>query len=198
MISTGRKPRNAGFTLTELIVVIAMISVLMTIATPYYLDWLRNAKYREGAQAVTALLREARSRAIAEHREYRVVFNAAPDSPQAPSTMQLQGGNLSYNSSSWPIMETPVTLSENLDIRYRSSCAFNDDDQSVLFLPSGGASASSVVSTSGSDLGGICIIDGDSSITTLNDRKKLLIEMVSPTTGAFKVRKWNASSTSFQ
>ena len=198
MISTGRKPRNAGFTLTELIVVIAMISVLMTIATPYYLDWLRNAKYREGAQAVTALLREARSRAIAEHREYRVVFNAAPDSPQAPSTMQLQGGNLSYNSSSWPIMETPVTLSENLDIRYRSSCTLNVAAQSVLFLPSGAASATAAIEASSPDLGGICIIDGDSAIAALNDRKKYLVEMVSPTTGAFKVRKWNASSTSFQ
>ncbi|GEM_PF-1843086 len=63
---------EGGFSLVELLVVIAMITVMMALAVPPYLSWQANAQYRQAANAIVAALRSARSTAIATNRQVQL------------------------------------------------------------------------------------------------------------------------------
>ena len=56
---TATRPAIAGFTLLELIVVIAIIGILAAIATPNYLDYVRRARYTKTMSDMKLISQEA-------------------------------------------------------------------------------------------------------------------------------------------
>lgn len=56
-----------GFTLVELIVVMAVLAIMLTAAAPALIDWMNNAKYEGVARDIFTGLREARSTAVTNH-----------------------------------------------------------------------------------------------------------------------------------
>ncbi len=94
---TGRKSVscNRGITFFELLVVMALISILSAIAAPVYSQWSGNIEYRSVARRVFQVLREARSRAIVTCLEHRVEFD--PENKRYRVTQ----GNRNFNSESW-------------------------------------------------------------------------------------------------
>ncbi len=56
--------KNSGFTLMELVVVIAIISVLCALAIPGYISWLPKHKLGNGARDILTILERARMRAV--------------------------------------------------------------------------------------------------------------------------------------
>jgi len=72
---TGRQASSAGFTLIEVITVLAIVSVVALLVYPNLIRFKEQQLTRAGATQVGGLLDEARSRASAEATPYLVYFN---------------------------------------------------------------------------------------------------------------------------
>lgn len=64
-----------GFSLVELMVVIAVIGIITAVATPFFLSFLQAQRLRGAAQQVQTFLNQARQLAIARNISYRVEVN---------------------------------------------------------------------------------------------------------------------------
>lgn len=60
--------RQAGFGLTELIVVLALLGLLVLMSAPLFLSYLQTARLKAGAQEVAAFLNQGRQIAIKENQ----------------------------------------------------------------------------------------------------------------------------------
>lgn len=63
-----------GFTLIELMVTIAVLAVLMTLAAPSFSDFFQRYRLRGAADEVASLLVTARTEAMTRNRDVAVVF----------------------------------------------------------------------------------------------------------------------------
>jgi prepilin-type N-terminal cleavage/methylation domain-containing protein len=63
-LRAGRRQHQDGFSLTELIVLLAVIGVLATFATPYFLSYYRTAQVRSAASEIAAYLNQGRQLAL--------------------------------------------------------------------------------------------------------------------------------------
>ena len=88
--------RNSGFTLTELMVTIAVISILASLAIPNFVAWLPNYRLRSGAEEIHSTLQLARVRAIKQNATATVAFNIANE------TFQASVGGQTFRSGQMP------------------------------------------------------------------------------------------------
>ena len=66
---------NKGFTLAELMTVIAIIAILSTIAIPNYFNWLPKQRLRSAAGDVLFAMQLARSRTVKENASVVLTFD---------------------------------------------------------------------------------------------------------------------------
>ncbi|MGD9121667.1 MAG: GspH/FimT family pseudopilin, partial [Desulfobacterales bacterium] len=76
--------RNArGFTLMELMVTIAIVAILATIAVPNYIAWLPKRNLRSSAIDVQSAIQLAKMTAIRENTSVSLRFNTGSENYQA-------------------------------------------------------------------------------------------------------------------
>jgi type IV fimbrial biogenesis protein FimT len=68
--------KNSGFSLMELMVTIAIIAILASIATPNMIDWLSRSKQRTSARDVLSAIELGRMTAIRRNATATVTFAA--------------------------------------------------------------------------------------------------------------------------
>lgn len=103
----GRGGRRAagGFTLLELLLVVALIAMLSLISIPLIGRVMGQYRSRGAAEAVVGALREAKARAVASGWQYRVV--GYPGSGTIPNSFRIEG--MDPNSGGvWP-PQVPAT-----------------------------------------------------------------------------------------
>lgn len=66
---------NKGFSLIELMIVIAIIGVVVAIAAPFFNKYRHNTNLREAARDLSADISLYRQRAVAENVHYKVTFD---------------------------------------------------------------------------------------------------------------------------
>lgn len=75
----SRTPYNnkqrAGFTLVEVIIVMALITILASVAFPMILDWLPNMRLKSAARDLYANMQETKIQAIKQNQEWAIVFD---------------------------------------------------------------------------------------------------------------------------
>ena len=84
-----------GYTLAEVIIVLAIVAILSGIVLPPAMQWVQSADYRASARTILSILRETRSLAITTNFEHRVEFE------NANRRFRIMRGNKANDSSDW-------------------------------------------------------------------------------------------------
>ena len=116
-----------GFSIIELLIVIAIIAVLTTFAVPAFFKYTANANLKSATREITSDFMKCRAKAIAENVVYRIVFDtvgdsyeigkgdsASPFAPLAPRQIKYLsnfGSNVEYDTG-------------NADFTFGQNCYF--------------------------------------------------------------------------
>lgn len=114
--------KSQGFTLIELMVTLAVLAILMTLATPSFSDFFQRYRLRGAADKVVNVLASARAEAVMRNRDVIVNFKGA-------------GSNWCVGAKSAAAPATagdPVGNAVSCDCGVANSCKVADDRELVV------------------------------------------------------------------
>ena len=94
--SQARRRAARGFTLIELAVTVTLVGILVAVALPSFMAWIRNAQVRAVADALQNGVRRAQTEAVRLNQG--VVFSLTNANPGLNSTAAVNGKNWALQS----------------------------------------------------------------------------------------------------
>jgi prepilin-type N-terminal cleavage/methylation domain-containing protein len=156
-----------GFSLIELIVVIAIFATIAATAIPYMTGWIFREDYRNASQQLLQVLQQGRSLAISQNREHQVEFDLANDDTYS---YRISRGNRSSSSTVFTPVSTWEDSSIPVSVALRGTVACNSAaDATFTFNPNGSATVSNY----------ICIFD----VQDMAAGRKYRVGIENPNTG---------------
>lgn len=119
-----------GFTLIELMVVVAIIAIVTAVAIPAYMTWKPRNQIRSAVSQVQSDLNRAKMRAVETRRQCRVVFTT--------NGYQIFDGNRIMNSNQWGNIDPNGVFTNLTPFVTRN---FNDFPQVTILTGAGTAIA---------------------------------------------------------
>ncbi len=118
-----------AFSLVELMIVIALIGIVATIAVPSYRDYIKKTDFRSAAREIISDLLYTKQRAISENRNYRISFVVDGTSytiqreTSTPGTYEtIQTKNLSNYGSTIKISSADYSSNAYIEFQPRGTC----------------------------------------------------------------------------
>lgn len=98
--SKDRRLLSGGFTLIELMVTLTVLSIVLVLAAPSFVQWVNNARIRSVAQGIQDGVRAAQAEAVRRNRVTEFFFTNA--TPALNSASQVNGNNWGIRSYANP------------------------------------------------------------------------------------------------
>ncbi len=95
--------RSAGYTLTEVLIVVAIIGILSLITVPVFMNFQRQGMFKGAMRTVATDLRSARSNAIKTSQDIRVEFVTGAE---GPTTKEYRAYSSTDGGTTW----TPLSI----------------------------------------------------------------------------------------
>jgi type IV fimbrial biogenesis protein FimT len=107
---SGRPSRSQGFSLLELLIVIAVIGLLFSMIQPTFQQWIANTQVRNRAESFHVGLRTAQVEALKRNAPVDFIMTAMlPVGATSASTMPSSSGSTS--GSNWIVQQDPTSSS---------------------------------------------------------------------------------------
>ena len=133
--------QERGFSLVELLTVMAIIAIMATIAIPTFNQARQGAVFRQEARSIGAMLREARGRTVSLNLEHQVAFNLTAGANQ----YQLQQGNASSGSTVWAAVPTQTVAVRPGVALSQAGCLGAAPNYTIQFNTNGSADSACVI-----------------------------------------------------
>ena len=109
--------KHSGVSLIELMVAIAIISILAVIGVPAYTTWIQNSQIRTAAQSISQGLQRARAEAVS--RNLAVTFTLVLDGTDFWSVTENTSGNVKNTSEN--VIESKPAGELNTNVTFTGS-----------------------------------------------------------------------------
>ena len=120
-----------GFSLIELLIVIAILSILCTQASPYFTKYMANVNLKEAARKISGDIQLCKRMAVAENTHFRMLINAAANE----YTIQRK-----TSPSTWAnVFSTIKVCGNDANIKIIGDTTYADDQ--IVFQPRGTTNA---------------------------------------------------------
>jgi type II secretion system protein H len=125
-----------GFTLLELLIVIAMIGIVCAFAVPEFTQWRRNVQFKQAAEGLLAAARTAKNNAVTLNLQNRLECNPGGN------RYRITEGNRAYSSTTWTTVKQDwITAPDGVVLRTGNCNNTDTSDVNVFFSPNGTGSA---------------------------------------------------------
>lgn len=124
--------KNPGFTIIELMIVVAVIAILAVIAVPSFSDTLERKRIQGVAEAVKAEFEYARSEAIKQSCEDGTTLSFVAGTAWQINLTRCDATTKSYNPPSSGVTLSNVAFSAN-NLTFNSRRGSVDENQSITF-----------------------------------------------------------------
>lgn len=115
------RPRNAGFTLVELMVTLGVIAIVLVAAVPSFVDFFDRYRVRGAADDVVSVISNARAAAVKADRDVNISFGGANTTAWC----------LGANSAPEPTGGNPVPDASACDCSNAAQCIVGGDRMAI-------------------------------------------------------------------
>ena len=129
-VSQMLRKRQSGFTLIEMMIVIAVFAIVAAIAIPNFMSWLPGMRLNGAARQVMGDLMAARMNAVKQNNEFKVFFNS-------PGANQYQILDDDDNDGTADTGEAITTPAKNIQDNYPDVTVSSTNNP--IFFPRGTA-----------------------------------------------------------